>query len=230
MRPRLTSRLLLATVLVAVLAGCSTDQLDIVVLSARAPGDKCDFTDDTKYVSAGLLDFRPYTTLGGGTAFTGSYSQVFSWENNMLNVPLVVNGQTVDQASGNDFIADQAVLTYQYSDPAVTLPSETENLRAVISAGCPRDKCSVGLNLIGPGASAILDGAVTAVPQTLLVHFVLTGKTSGGRTTHTNEVTFPLTVFRSDPAALTCPAGTTLNTGACGVAGRDSPVDCVTAS
>ena len=230
MSTRLTFRLLLATVFVAVLAGCSTNQLDIVVLSARAPGDKCDFPDDTKYVSGGLVDFRPYSTLSGGTAFTGSYAQVFSWENNMLSVPLVVNGQTVDQASGNDFIADQAVLTYQYSDPNVTLPSETENLRAVISAGCPRDKCSVGVSLIGPGASAILEGAVSAVPQTLLVHFVLTGKTSGGRTTHTNEATFPITVFRSDPSTLTCPAGTTLNVGSCGVAGRDSPVDCITST
>ena len=227
MSPVIPRRLLPVLLGMVVLGACSAPQLDVVVLSARAPGTKCAFEDDTLYVSRGSLDFRPYTTLGGGTAFSGSYGQVFSWENNMQSVPLVVNGQTVDDASGNDFVADQAVLTYQYSDPSVTLPSETENLHAVVSAGCPRDKCSVGVSLIGPGASAILDAALGPTPQTLLVTFVLTGKTTAGRTTQTNEVTFPLTVYKSDTTPLSCPTGTVLNTGVCGVAGRDTPVDCI---
>jgi hypothetical protein len=222
--------LLLALLGTAALAGCSTDQLDVVVLSARAPGDKCDFSDDTKYVSGGLVDFAPYVTPSGAVGVTTTFGQVFSWENNMLAVPLIVNGQTVDPSSGNDFIAEQAQLSYQYSDPAVALPAEVENLHAIIAAGCTRDKCSVGLDLIGAGAATILDGSLTATPQTLLVTFVLTGKTTAGRSTHTNPVSFPLTVLRSSTTPLTCPAGTKLNTGVCGVAGRDTTVDCISST
>lgn len=230
MSRRLLPTALLATGMVIALAGCSTDQLDVVVLTARAPGDKCDFSDDTKYVSSGLVDFAPYTTLSGATAFTGSFSQVFSWENNMLSTPLIVNGQVVDQSSGNDFVADQAQISYQYSDPGVTLPAEVENLNAIIPAGCTRDKCSVGLNLIGPGASAVLDSTLTPTAQTLLVTFVLIGKTTGGRSQHTNAVSFPVTVLKSSTTAVTCPTGSKLNTGVCGIPGRDSVVDCISST
>ena len=34
------------------LAGCSADPLNIIVLNARAPGDKCDFEDASLYTIA----------------------------------------------------------------------------------------------------------------------------------------------------------------------------------
>ena len=64
------------------LAACSADPTQIVVLSARAPGTKCDFSDDTKYVSSGSLDLRPYivgTAPNTTTVVTSGYCRD-SWD------------------------------------------------------------------------------------------------------------------------------------------------------
>ena len=128
MSPRRSARTggALALLAAALLSACGADPLSIVVLNARAPGDKCDFTDDTKYVSRGSLDFRPY----GTGQVSSRYYQVFSWQNNLTSVPITVNGQVVDPGTGNDFIADSATYTYQYSDPSVALAPETANMHA----------------------------------------------------------------------------------------------------
>ena len=208
------------------LAGCSADPLNIVILNARAPGDKCDYSDATLFVEGGSLDFRPWDT-GTNTGASTFYGQAFSWENQLLPSPITVNGQIVDPGGGSDFIADTIVYTYQYSDPNVVLASETSNIRASISAGGTADKNFMGVQLIQPLASAALDASLTPTAQTLLVTFQVFGKTVAGVSKYTNKASFPLYVYKSDTTTLTCPTGTVLSLGSCLEPGRDSPVHCV---
>jgi len=221
-------RVALGLVAAALLSGCSADDLNIVVLSARAPGTACAFDDDTKYVAHGSLDLTPYV-VGTSTVVSNQYYQVFSWQNNLTSTPVVVNGQTVDPGTGNDFIADSAVYSYQYSDPSVTLAAESQNMRAIISAGGSSKDNSVPAELIQPKAFAAIAAstAIDTSAQTLLVTLQYFGKlAAGGPTKNTNKVTFPLTIYRRSATAVTCPAGQVPNGGACGVPGRDQDVGC----
>ncbi len=227
MSPRLRV-LPLGTLALLLLAGCSADPLSVVILNARAPGDKCDFSDATLYAERGSLDLRPYVQ-GGATLVSGSYGQVFSWENQLQPNPISVNGQIVDPGGGTDFIGDTIVYEYQYTDPSVALASETQNIRAVIQAGGDPTKNSVGAQLIQPNAFAAINAsALGTAGQTLLVTFQMFGKLAAGTSKHTNKVSFPLTLYRSDPSTLTCPVGQVPNGGACGVPGRDQLVQCKT--
>jgi hypothetical protein len=215
--------LAMSAVALLTLAGCTADPLNVIILNARAPGDKCDFKDATLFVSRGTLDFR-----AGGGALANGYFQDFSWENQMQPQPITVNGSTVDPGGGNDFIGDTMVYEYQYSDPAVSLPNETQNVREAISAGGNPTDNYMGADLIQPGALTTLNTTLGTTAQTLLVTFQMFGKTAGGTSKHTNKVSFPVTVYNSDPtSAISCPTGTKLYVGPCNVAGRDAPVQCV---
>ena len=220
----------LGPLLVLLLAGCSADPLNVLILNARASGDKCDFSDVTLYTEGGSLDFRPWVDSNGNPGQTVSYFQVFSWENQMLPSPITVNGQVVDPGGGNDFVGDSIVYSYQYSDPNVVLSPETQNIRAVISAAGTGDNNSVGAQLVQPLASAALNSTLGPSPQTLLVTFQIFGKNGAGVSKNTNKVSFPLTVYKTDTTALTCTNPLKLFTGGCNAPGRDSPVHCVSAN
>lgn len=228
MSPRsIAPRVALGLLALAVLSACKADDLNIVVLSARAPGGNCDFSDDTKYVSRGSLDLTPYA-VGTGTAVTDQYYQVFSWQSNLTSTPILVNGQTVDPGTGNDFIADTVVYSYQYSDPSVTLANETQNIRAIITAGGAAKDNSVPAELIQPKAFAAIDAstAIDTSAQTLLVTFQYFGKLAAGGSKNTNKVSFPVTIYRRSNTAVTCPSGQIINGGVCGIPGRDQDVGC----
>lgn len=210
------------------LAACSADPLNVVVLNARAPGEKCEFDDNTKYVEGGSVDFRPYV-INGVTTFTGFYGQIFAWENNMQKVETTVNGQPVDNGNGNDFIADSVVYDYQYTDPNVVLAAETENIHAVITAGALAANNTVGASLIQPKASAAIGNSagIDASAQTLLVTFQIFGNIVAGTSKHTNKVSFPVTVYRSSTTALDCASqALVINGGVCNIPGRDQVVSC----
>jgi hypothetical protein len=214
------------------LAACSADPVNVIVLSARAPGDKCDFGDDTKYVPDGSLDLRPYvlgTAPNQVTTNSTGYYQVFSWENNNQAVQTSVNGQIIDNGSGNTFIADSVVYEYQYSDPSVVLASETANMHAVITAGAETTNNSVPADLIQPRAYAAINNstAIDTSAQTLLVTFQIFGNLAAGASQHTNKVSFKVNVLRSSTTPLDCPSqGLVINGGACGIPGRDQYVSC----
>ena len=214
------------------LAACSADPLNIVVLSARAPGDKCDFSDNTKYVEGGSVDFRPYvigTAPNQVNVSTGSFGQIFAWENNLQPILLQVNGQTVDNGAGNDFIADSVVYEYQYSDPNVVLATESQNMHAAIAAGAQQDQNTVGADLIQPQASSAIGSSTTidTSAQTLLVTFQIFGKLVAGTPKYTNKVSFPVTVYRSSTTPLDCPSqGLVINGGVCNIPGRDQVISC----
>ena len=217
------------------LSACSADDLNIIVLSARAPGKQCDFSDNTIYVSRGSLDFRPYTEAGV-TTVTRRYYQVFSWESNLTSTPISVGGQVIDPGAGNTFITDSAVYSYQYSDPSITLPNETANMRAVITAGGTASDNSVPADLLQPNAAAAIIGstAIDSAAQTLVVTLQYFGRLAAGGSKNTNKVSFPLTLYRSSTTPLDCstvlPPGQTLSGGACGVPGRDQNVSCIVAT
>ena len=230
MRTRLrtpVARPLIATAML-LLAACSADPLNIVVLSARAPGDTCEFDDDTLYVSRGSLDLTPYL-VGLTPVTTNRYYQVFSWQNNLQPAPLSVGGQVVDPGQGNNFIADSIVYEYQYSDPSVVLATETANMHAVISAGGTSTDNSVPADLIQPQAFAAINAstAIDSSNQTLLVTFQIFGRLAAGGSKNTNKVSFPLTIRRLSTTPVSCPPGQVVNGGACGVPGRDIPVSCI---
>jgi hypothetical protein len=232
MSSRSAPRVVLGLLAAMLVSACSADDLNIIVLSARAPGSACDFKDDTLYVSRGSLDLTQYNIDATTTTVSNQYYQVFSWQNNLSSVPLIVNGQTVDPGSGNNFIADTAVYSYQFSDPSVTLGSESQNMRAIITAGGTAKDNSVPAELIQPKAFAAIAASPLTTPQTLLVTLQYFGKlTAGGPTKNTNKVTFPLTIYRSSTTPVNCfalnPPGVP-NGGACGVPGRDQNVSCTT--
>ena len=218
----------IGTAAVLLLGGCSADPLNIIILNARAPGDKCDFSDASLYTMGGSLDFRQWVDLNNNNGITAYYFQQFSWENQLQPNPISVNGQVTDPGGGNDFIADTIVYDYQYTDPNVTLGQEIANVRAVIPAGGLQDKNRMNADLIQPKASAALLATLTPTPQTLLVTFQAFGKLAAGASKHTNKVTFPLTVYNSAPGnPLSCPTGYVLYGGPCGVPGRDAVVHCI---
>ncbi len=108
---------LLGPAVALLLAQCTADPLNVVILNARAPGDKCDFTDSTLFVERGSLDFTPWVNSAGAVGQSVYYGQSFSWANQMLPLPITVNGQVVDPGGGNDFIGDTIVYSYQYTGP-----------------------------------------------------------------------------------------------------------------
>jgi hypothetical protein len=212
------------------LLGCSADPLSVVISTARAPGTQCDFGDDSKYVSGGSLDMRPFQFGTPPTSGqSSSFYQVFSWENNLVPIPISVNGQVVDPGAGNNFVADTLHFSYQYSGAGQTFEDEIANLHAVIVAGGGSKDNSVGVELIQPKAAAKLLTIVNTTPQTLLVTFWISGKLAAGSTLNTNKVSFPITVYQSAAGTLTCPAGT-VPTTTCGEVGRDSDIGCITPS
>ena len=219
--------LAVATGAVLLLSGCSADPLNIIILNARAPGDKCDFKDATLYVEGGAVDFTPWQDVNGNFGQTTSYFQAFSWENQLQPNPISVNGQVTDPGGGNDFIGDTIVYEYQYTDPSVVLASETQNVRAVISAGGLPTNNYMGADLIQPKAALALDNTLGPAAQTLLVTFQMFGKTSSGASKHTNKASFPVTVYKLNTTTVSCPSGYKLFTTSCGIPGRDASVYCV---
>jgi hypothetical protein len=239
MSPRFTRGQLAALGLLSalLLSACKADDLNIVVLNARSPGTNCDFSDDSLYQARGSLDLTPYYTVnpvtnpGALPAVSRRYYQVFSWQNNLTAIPLSVGGQVIDNGSGNNFIADSAVYSYQYSDPSVALSNETENIRAVIAAGGLPGDNSVPADLLQPNAEAAIEAStgIDGKSQTLVVTFQYFGKLAGGSSKYTNKVTFPLTIYRRSKTPVNCFATSqVLDTGPCGEAGRDQDVSCKT--
>ena len=214
MSPRPTRQWVVALGLLSalLLSACKADDLNIIVLSARAPGDSCTFSDDSLYVARGSLDMTPYYTVDPATnpgavpQVSRRYYQVFSWESQLASVPISVGGQVIDPGGGNTFIADSAVYSYQYSDPSVTLASESENIHAVISAGGLATANSVPADLLQPKAAAAIEGStgINGAAQTLLVTLQYFGRLAAGGSKHTNQVTFPLTIYRTSTTPLNC--------------------------
>ena len=215
---------LLLSVAVVAPACSATKDNSIVVSSARAPGDKCDFGDPTLYVESGSVDIAAF---GAGS----SYVQVFSWENDLQQISTTVNGDTISGATLNTFISTQVNLSYVLVG-GTNPPPGIVNMNATITAGGTPDKNSVGVEFLTQQAAQTLNAAIPdpapggiTASQTLLVTFQIVGALVGGGAAATNPVTFPLTVFKATPpVAGVCPGTTTPHSfSTCGIPGRDGP-------
>ena len=197
-------RHLLLLPLVAAAAACSAQpSISVVVTAARAPGDNCDFSDPTKYVEGGAVDMSVF-----GAA--SSYFQVFSWESQLQQISTTVNGDVIASSQANTFVANRVELSYILVG-GTNPPNGLINMSATITAGATPDKNSVGVELLTGDAAAAAAAVVTpGTSTTLLVTFQIAGNLVSGASASTNPITFPLTLFSCDPAALNhnCAAAT----------------------
>ena len=207
-RPRSLPLAALGSAVALVLAGCSADPLNVVILNARAPGDKCDFADATLYTEGGPWTSRPGRTPTGTPGRPLPTARSSPGRTRCSRSPISVNGQVVDPGGGSDFIADTAVYSYQYTRPERgALAGDAE------PPGGHRGRRDAGRRTrwapssIQPQAAAALNATVTATPQTLLVTFQLFGKTGAGREQeHQQGHASRSRSTGSPPAGVACPA------------------------
>jgi hypothetical protein len=225
MKHRLTAVSILPALLLGSACSAPPDQ-SIIVSSARAPGQACDFSDSTKYVEGGALD------LSVPPLFQ-SYYQVFSWENDLQNISVTVNTQITTETP-NTFIATTIKDNYVMVG-GTSPPNGLVSITAAIFPGATANTNSVGVYLLTNDAVRAICGNPTLIdncpafgggPSTLLVTFQIAGALVGGGAAQTNPVTFPLTLFKGgnfDPATGMCKTGYSAVTTSCGIPGRDIP-------
>jgi len=213
----------------------------IIVTEARAPGDKCDFSDPTKYVEGGAVDLA---ALG---AFS-TYYQVFGWENDLQATGVTVNGQTLTTGTPNTFVATAIKLSYVVVGGGLpTPPPGVVNISATIVPGGTPITNTVAVQLLTQEAAQAICGVPSALTPfacpnfpknhptvTLLVTFQITGSLVGGGAAQTNPITYPITLSNYgnvDPATGLCTPLCPTNqpncyvpqVTSCGVPGRDLP-------
>ncbi len=216
--------------LVLVSACTAPPDQSIIVTVARAPGDKCDFSDPTKYVEGGAIDLA---ALGSFS----SYYQVFGWENDLENIAVSVNGQQITSDTPNTFVASSIKNSYQVVGGAVpTPPPGVVNISATLAPGATPTTNTVGVQLITQQAAQMICGSTNyTCPNfppghpsvTLNVTFQLAGALVGGGAAQTNPITYPITlanygnVLPTNPP--TCIPAATTEVTSCGIPGRDIP-------
>lgn len=212
-----------------VLSGCSAppDQ-SIIVSAARAPGTTCQFNDATLYVETGAIDLSV-------PALYHSYYQIFGWENDLQNISVTVTSQITTETP-NTFIATTIKDNYVLVG-GTNPPNGLVSISATIAPGGNPTTNSVGVYLFADSTNQAICGTPTATdacplftggPETLLVTFQIAGALVGGGAAQTNPITFPVTLFKGDPANIDpltgkCLNGTVAQTTSCGIPGRDIP-------
>jgi|GEM_PF-522628 len=221
-------------VLTALLLGACTAPPDqsIIVTTARAPGEKCDFSDPTKYVEGGSIDLAAF----GGAS---SYYQIFGWGNDLQNIGVTVNGQQITTETPNTFVATGIKLSYVVVGGAIpTPPPGVVNISATIAPGATPTTNSVGVFLLTQQAAQAICGSKDytcplfppgKATVTLQVTFQITGALVGGGAAQTNPITYPLTLSNygnvtiSGTSPPVCTSPYVPQTTSCGVPGRDIP-------
>jgi hypothetical protein len=216
-------------------SACSAPKDQSIIVSvARAPGLACDFSDSTKYVEGGAVDLAVF---GAAT----SYYQVFSWENDLQDISVTVNGSQLTTDTPNTFIASAIRDSYLFVG-GTNPPTSFVNISASIAPGGTPILNSVGVQLLTQEAALAICGLpvgtdncpnVAALPplgagttHNLLVTFTIAGNLVGGGSAQTNAITYPLSLFNSgtfDGTTEQCVAGTIPQVTSCGVPGRDIP-------
>lgn len=222
---------MLAALLVGSACSAPPDQ-SIIVSTARAPGNNCDFADSTKYVEGGALDLSV-------PPLYQSYFQIFSWQSDLQNISVTVTSQITSETP-NTFLATTIKDSYVLVG-GTNPPNGLVSISAAIAPGATANQNDVGVYLLTANARQALCG--TPVPgdncpnvqltpaaptATLNVTFQIAGALVGGGSAQTNPVTFPLTLFKGGNVVnnvgnggFTCAAGTKLVTTSCGIPGRD---------
>lgn len=181
------------------------------------------------------VDFATELTFGTlNTALTSDYIVGFSIESTLARDQNTAGGQVVDSPSSNDFIGQEAVLSYRSIANGVRsqvpgLVDQRQPILAVIAPGANRDNSYIAMNLFTSATAS----AVAALPHRtdLIVSVRIEGRLRGGAALSTNTLEFPVRILNVAP---TCPAGqrTSIRAGTCGNPGQDtgSGFQCVTLS
>jgi hypothetical protein len=149
---------------------------------------------------------------------TNRYLAQFTVISNLAELSLTVGSDVLSGPNRNDAIIQQVQFRYS-STPNLGLRTETQALHFVVS---PRtDDNLLGMNLIGPVAATQLSESIEVGTSALVnVGIQVRGQLASGGGFTSNEIVFPIYVYRTDPAA--CPGGTTFSApGPCGNNGQD---------
>jgi hypothetical protein len=108
--------------------------------------------------------------------------------------------------TGTGFVGDEIIYNYESQGVKATFKEETRSVYFAVSAGADPQDSFVILNLIGTEAVTKLDSLVPTAPDsmTLLATVKIKGKLASGKSTETNELTYPITLTREG-----CPEGKT---------------------
>jgi hypothetical protein len=171
----------------------------IIVSTARAPGNICDFSNAALYVESAAVDLAAFGQQS-------SYFQVFGWENDLENISVTVT-QQITAETPNTFIATTIEDKYNLV-AGVSPPAGLVNISASIAPGGTPTNNDVGVYLLTQAAMQDICGAPSATEncpglpagsqtKTLLVTFQITGALVGGGAASTNPITYPVYLFNS---------------------------------
>jgi hypothetical protein len=201
----------LALVFVLPLAFACAPDISVRITNAAKLDDTCSAASGDVSVSSGQID------LSG----TSSYLAKFGVVSNLDVSEIKVGNDVLSPGNRNDAIIQQMTLRYS-SVPNLSLRPESSPLHFVIQPSTNENL--MGVNLIGPVAGQTLRDSLSAGDSAQLnVGLVVRGQLASGGAFTSNEIIFPIFVYRTDPAA--CPNGAEFaRTGPCGNNGQDESV------
>ncbi|WP_163784125.1 hypothetical protein [Myxococcus vastator] len=200
----------LAVPLVLAVSGCVDSPPDIQLFNAFIPDAACAINQSGLASSGGSLDL---TT-------SGRYLAAFQVQSSLSTQEVVVGDAPVTGGGDEASIYVTSVeLNYETQGTGPTLTSDVYPYYFNLPANTTQSSSAV-LDLLGANASedlaAYYSGGGTAAVS-VVVRVKLSGKTINGKSTESNEVTYPITFYYS---GFTCPEGTQLEAnGPCGLPG-----------
>jgi hypothetical protein len=199
---------------VLMLGGCVPGNSPIRVTELNPIKDDCTL-DSNRSLGGGSLDLS-----GLGTYLVN----VHLVSDLGMQTQLDTNGTLISGPGVNNFAEEAVDFTYTSKNPIISFAAERVAFAGYLLAGQDQDLSS--FNLIGPNALQKLRDNVNDPTQLtqLTVNFTIKGHLESGQPESAETVTFPITVFSSNPS-LMCAKGF-VPTGACsktgiGSAGQD---------
>lgn len=209
----------LAVPLALVMTGCVDNPPDIQLFNAFIPNEACAVNQSGLASPGGSLDL----------ATSGRYLAAFQVRNSLSSQEVVVGDAPVTGGGDESSIyVSNVELNYETQGTGPTLRSDVYPYYFNLPANATQSSNAV-LDLLGANASADLAafyGGGGTAPVSVVVRLKLIGKTINGKSTESNEATYPVTFYNS---GFTCPVGTWLEaTGPCGLTGGQDgfPPEC----
>lgn len=209
----------LAVPLALVMTGCVDSPPDIQLFNAFIPDATCAINASGLASPGGSLDL----------ATSDRYLAAFQVRNSLSAQEVVVGNAPVTGGGDESSIyVNNVELTYDTQGTGPTLRSDVYPYYFNLPANAAQSS-SVVLDLLGANARADLAayyGGGGTAPVEVVVRLKLIGKTVNGKSTESNEATYPVIFYSS---GFTCPVGTWLEaTGPCGLTGGQNgfPPEC----
>jgi hypothetical protein len=207
-------RVLILGALISAATGCASPEIPIRILNGHA-WSSTDCALEELVTTRGSFD----------VATPSSYFLGFDIENDLQQISTQVGDDIIADASRNNFITRQVVLTYT-STPALPFEEERYGKHYVVPPGS--DGSNVSVELLGPKAKELLRNNLaggSSDSYEVTTSFWIEGDTAAGLKVKTNTVNFPIRAYRS---SVTCPAGDFVPSGPCGSPGGQdgAPLAC----